>query len=162
MADFAVDPHSLEKLLTYCVDFAKEMLTRCGEFYPFGAVIKTDGGFSAIGGYTGEEHPLRQDVYIQLQESFKQDFTDGKIEAAAIAADVNIPKQYDPPHPDGIRVLIECRGYSRMFYVPYYLIKPGMFGRLIRKRSALTCGEIISVEVDSTLIEKKGNGEQPL
>lgn len=104
MTDFTIDPHRLEELLNYCKDFAKEMLIRCGEFFPFGAVIKTDSEFSAIGGYTGEEHPPSHDAYLLLQDSFKRDFAEGKIEEAALAADVNIPQQYDPPYPDAIRV----------------------------------------------------------
>ena len=37
-----------------------------------------------------------------------------EISAAAIAANVNIPVEFKPKYPDGIRVLIECSGYSRI------------------------------------------------
>lgn len=152
----SIDPHQLERLLTYCTDFAKQMLVQCGEFYPFGAVIKKGGEFSAVGGYTGEELPPRQEVYLFLQGAFTADFAKGNLEAAALAVDVKIPQQYHPPHPDGIRVLIECEGYARLFYIPYSVTKPGFLGRLANRRGTVACGEIITVDVTPSLTQNTG------
>ncbi|HUT91531.1 MAG TPA: hypothetical protein VMY37_18680 [Thermoguttaceae bacterium] len=69
MNEFSVDPHRLEELLNYCMDFAKQMLNSYAEFHPFGAAIKAGGGFAAVGGCTGEEHPHSRDVYLLLQNS---------------------------------------------------------------------------------------------
>jgi hypothetical protein len=64
---FSVDPHRLEELLTYCVDFAKQMLQTHGEFHPFGATILSDGVFNAVGGYAGEHAPGAE-VFTLLRE----------------------------------------------------------------------------------------------
>lgn len=119
MPTFAVDPHRLEELLKYCLGFAKTMIEQHGEFHPFGAQITSSGAFTAVGGYTGEEHPKGAEVYHLLQDRMKARYSGGEIVAAAIAANVNIPPEYEPPFPDGIRVLLECRGYSRFIYLPY-------------------------------------------
>ena len=34
-------------------------------------------------------------------------------------ANVDIPAAYAPPWPDGLRVKLETRGYSRFIYIPY-------------------------------------------
>ena len=155
---FSIDPHRLEELLTYCIGFAQEMLTRCGEFFPFGAVIKQGGEFAAVGGDVGKEHPPSQEVYQFLHGAFQRDFLEGKIEAAALAANVDIPAQFSPPYPDGIRILIECRGYARMFYVPYALKKPSLLGKILRRRGTLKIEEAISVDVPPSLIGKASEG----
>lgn len=158
MNEIAVDPHRLEQLLTYCSGFAKEMLTRSGAFYPFGAAIKTDSEFTAIGGHTGEEHPPREEVYLLLESTLRQQFAEGSILAAALAVDVNIPRQFNPPFPDGIRILIECKGYARMFYIPYSLPKRNLLNRLTGQTTP-TFGEFITVDVRPALNQDKETGE---
>src|SRR5215467_13725144 len=112
MGEPSVDPRKLEELLVYCLDFAKEMLQGHGEFHPFGAVIGAGGKLNAVGGYAGEGAPGPQ-VFKLLADAFKAQFAKGEILAAAIAANVNIPAEFEPKFPDGIRVLVECPGYSR-------------------------------------------------
>lgn len=119
MPTFAIDPHKLEQVLNYCLGFAKQMIESHGAFHPFGAVIASAGTLTAVGAGVGEEHPHGADVFRFLQSAMHSQFQKGEIVAAGIATDVNIPSQYQPPFPDGIRVLLECVGYSRYIYVPY-------------------------------------------
>ena len=119
MNTFAIDPHKLEELLNYCLEFAKQMVESHGAFHPFGAVIVSDGTLTAVGANIGEEHPHGADVFRFLQSAMHSQFQKREIVAASIATDVNIPAQYQPPFSDGIRVLLECAGYSRYIYVPY-------------------------------------------
>src|SRR5262245_55696821 len=119
MPTFAIDPHKVEELLNYCVGFAKQMVENHGAFHPFGAVIVSDGKLTAVGADIGEEHPHGADVFHFLQSAMRAQFQKREIIAAAIATDVNIPRQYQSPFPDGIRVLLECAGYSRYIYLPY-------------------------------------------
>ena len=44
------DPHQPQVLLDVCVGFAEEMLTKAGEFYPFGARLKQREGLAWSGG----------------------------------------------------------------------------------------------------------------
>src|ERR1043165_1905441 len=119
MTAFPIDPHKLEELLNYCLEFAKQMVERHGAFHPFGAVLVPGGTVTAVGADIGEEHPNGADVFRFLQSAMRSQFQKTEIVAAGIATDVNIPPQYHPPFPDGIRVLLECAGYSRYIYLPY-------------------------------------------
>jgi hypothetical protein len=74
---------------------------------------------TAVGADIGNEHPNGAAVFRFLQSAMHSRFQKREIVAAGIASDVNIPPQYQPPFPDGIRVLLECAGYSRYIYVPY-------------------------------------------
>jgi hypothetical protein len=138
-----MDPHKLHELLNYCIDFAKTMLNDSGEFYPFGAAVGLDGQVKAVGGYDGKEHPNPQDIYRLLGESFTSNAQTGEICAVALAANVNIPKEYQSPVPDGLRVHLESDGFSRLIYVPYELKRKGIF----RKTTEAKFYEPIPVEI---------------
>lgn len=125
-------PEKLHELLTYCIDFAKVMLSDSGEFYPFGAVLGNDGKVNAVGGYDGKEHPNPQDIYRLLGEGFIASARDGSIQAAALAANVNIPPEYSSPTQDGLRVHLESADFSRFIYVPYRVSKQGLFKKSLK------------------------------
>jgi hypothetical protein len=146
MATFSIDPHKLEELLNYCTGFAKQMVQAHGEFHPFGAVIAANGQLTAVGGYNGDEHPRGPEIYNLLQDSMKVQFGKREIVAGAIAVNVDIPVQFEPPFPDGIRVLLECSGFSRFIYLPYRI-----------SGGRVDYGEFISVEVRPTI--SMGNGD---
>lgn len=137
------NPGQLHELLTYCVDFAKLMLNDSGEFYPFGAVIGTEGKLKAVGANDGNEQPNPQDLHNLLGATFKAQATNGEIIAAAMATNVNIPPAYESAYPDGIRVLLESNDYSRFVYFPYRLSKSGIF----KKKISLAVSEPFSVAV---------------
>jgi len=119
MSPFSIDPHQLEELLNYCIGFAKQMVESHGAFHPFGAVIVPGGTLNAVGADIGEEDPHGAAVFQFLQSAMRARFQKHEVIAASIAANVNIPPQYQPIYPDGIRVLLECSGYSRYIYLPY-------------------------------------------
>jgi hypothetical protein len=121
MPTFTIDPRKLEELLNYCTGFAKQMIEGHGEFHPFGAVINSSGQITAVGAHIGEELPKGAELYSFLQSSMKSQFLKREIIACAIAANVNIPTQFQSPFPDGIRVFLECAGYSRFIYLPYQI-----------------------------------------
>lgn len=137
-------PEKLHELLTYCIDFAKIMLNDSGEFYPFGATLDSNGTVQAIGGYDGNERPLSHDIYRLLGEAFCANARDGSIAAAALAANVNIPAEYEPPAPDGLRVHLESHEFARFVYVPYVVTKQGFF----KKTRHVEFFEPIAVEIN--------------
>jgi hypothetical protein len=59
-------------------------------------------------------------------------------------ANVNIPSQFSPVSPDGIRVHIESEGYARYIYVPYKITSTGLF----KKKRAVELGEAFAVEIN--------------
>jgi hypothetical protein len=113
---------NLVQLLNYCESFAKQMLSSAGEFYPFGAVINPEGRLEAMGAHLGTERPDSQDQYVFLYGALAQMAKEGKIIGLAVAANVNIPEQFQSPLPDGIRVHIEAPEYSRYVYIPYRIL----------------------------------------
>lgn len=149
----SVAPEKLHELLTYCMEFAKVMLTDSGEFYPFGAVVGLDEEVKAVGGYDGNEHPRSQDIYRLLFESFVASATEESISAAALAANVDIPAEYSPPAPDGLRVHLECAGFSRFIYVPYQVTKQGMF----KKARKVEFFEPIAVQISPSIFVGETN-----
>lgn len=122
MATFTVDPHKLEELLNYCLGFAKQMVENHGAFHPFGAVLASSGTVTAVAADIGQEHPNGQELFRVLHSAMRAQFQKREISAASIATDVNIPPQYQPAYRDGIRVLLECPGYSRYIYLPYRIL----------------------------------------
>ena len=129
------------------------MLNDSGEFYPFGAVLGNDGKVKAVGGYDGNEHPNPQDIYRLLGEGFVASARDGSIEAAALAANVNIPVEYSPPTPDGLRVHLESTDFSRFIYVPYRISKQGLFKKSIKAEFF----EPIAVQIQPTIFVGAAN-----
>ena len=86
-----------------------------------------------------------------LHGLFEAQFKRGEIQAAGVAANVDIPAEYGAPFPDGIRVLVECQGYARFFYLPYRVGKPTLKDRLLGRRPEVEYGEFISVELPPSL-----------
>ena len=133
----------LTELLEHCVGFAKQMIEKAGEFYPFGAAICPLGSLQALAFWNGEERPLGADLYRFAQDSMRTKTKDEAILAGAIAADVNIPPNYEAPFPDGIRIHIEGDGYARLIYLPYSISKTGF----LRKKQ-VDYGEMFAVEIE--------------
>ncbi|MDO8553694.1 MAG: hypothetical protein Q7S22_02715 [Candidatus Micrarchaeota archaeon] len=105
------------------LDFAKKMLSKYGEFHPFGGVIKKDGDIAHVGAYAGKEFPLGQNLVDIMLDSFKEDARKEKIKAAAIVANVTIT----PPGKskiDAIRICLDHKdNYSMQVFFPYILTK---------------------------------------
>jgi len=145
----AASPEQLHELLAYCLNFARTMLEKAGDFYPFGATLSPDGKVAATGGYNGEEHPQPQEIYRLLADAFRSGASTGEFLGVALAANVNIPAQFSSVSPDGVRVHIEASGYSRFVYVPYKIKVSGMF----KKTKSVELGEPFSVEVPPNFFE---------
>jgi hypothetical protein len=137
-------PEQLHAALTYCVDFAKTMLLDSGAFHPFGAFVDSAGKVVAVGAWTGEEQPKGSDVHEMLVMNLRVRVLDGSARAIAVAADVNIPAQYNAPQKDGLRVTLEAHGYSRFIYVPYQIKRGGVFGA----KKSVEFSEPFSVELE--------------
>ena len=125
----AATPQQLHEMLTYCMEFAQIMLERAGEFYPFGATLDAQGQVGAQGGWNGEEHPNPREIYKLLADSFASMANSGEIRGAALAANVDVPAEYEAPARDALRVHLEADGYARFIYIPYRLHR-----RLFRRK----------------------------
>jgi hypothetical protein len=148
----AATPAQLHELLTYCMDFAQIMLKESGEFYPFGAGLSPEGKVVAVGGHDGNEYPKAQEIYHLLAEAFVFKAKSGKIFGAALAANVNVPEQYNSPSRDALRVHLETEGYARFIYVPYEITKSGF----LKRNSAIILHELFSIEVRPVFFTPEG------
>lgn len=114
-----VTEEELQKLFVFVVEFAQDMLQKSGEFYPFGATLAQDGRIATETGYSGDDHPDAQDVYVAIHERFAEAGGAGGMRAAALVANVKVPDELTTQSPDAIRVHLEAQGFARFIYVPY-------------------------------------------
>lgn len=148
-----IPPEKLHELLTYCTEFAETMLKDSEEFYPFGAVLNSNLQVTTVGAHIGEEHPNPGELYQLLGKTFIQQARNCEIVGAAIACNVNIPSEYDPPVSDGVRVHLESEGYSRYIYVPYKIKSKGIF----KKVNTVIFLEPIAVGIDASIFGSTKN-----
>lgn len=66
----------------------------------------------AQGGWDGAEHPNPRDIYALLGQAFARLAEDRTIQAAALAANVNVPEEYEAPVRDALRVHLEADGFA--------------------------------------------------
>jgi hypothetical protein len=136
------ETEQLQAALNYCLQFSEEMLIKAGEFYPFGAVITSDGSLSALGFDDGGEHPSPGELYAFAEQALTRSASSGEILVGALAVNVDIPREFEPPFPDGVRVKLESRGFSRLVYCPYRIVSTGV----LRKKRNVEFGEMFAVE----------------
>lgn len=141
--DEAQRQQQLQELLEYCLGFADRMLRDSGEFLPFGARGLADGSVVAIGFWDGREQPPAAELYEMGRAGLAADAQEGRIAAAALAVDVNVPPQFTPPWPDGVRVAIETADSATFFYRPYRIVTTG----LLRRTKSVEYADIIAVDV---------------
>jgi hypothetical protein len=78
----------LDQLLNSLIPFAQQMLSKRGEFFPFGSAMTTDGKIEAHAAYDGNEQPPSQQLIDLLTQGFRQQASSRRIRAAAICYDV--------------------------------------------------------------------------
>lgn len=154
-------PALLANMLEGSWEFAKHMLGKAGEFYPFAETADTTGKRALQGAYDGQEHPGGKEIYALLQAALLSDVAQGKIAALALTANVDIPPQYKPEFPDGIRVHLEALGYSRFVYLPYRVSRRSVVHRLLRRAHPVAYGEPVSVEIPPLFFRQPTAGGGP-
>ena len=85
MADTPKD--DLEELLNGLMPFAEGMLSKYGEFLPFGGTMAPDGKIAQMATYDGQERQPPGDAIEMMTEAFRQSAGEGRIKACAIFSD---------------------------------------------------------------------------
>ena len=103
----------LDGLLSATLPLAQQMLSKNGEFYPFGATVSADGQTRLLAGDPGQgEQPASADVISLLVGGLRQHRDD--LRAVAICFDVRLPDS------DAVRVELEHRdGHAIAVFLPY-------------------------------------------
>jgi hypothetical protein len=111
----------VEILMNHLLPFAKQMLAKYGEFYPYGGYIALDGKITHVGGQIeGTDHPKSQRIIDLLREKLEQNTGSGKLKATAVIFDVRIKPPGAEHKTDAIQVCLDHQsGYSAEVLFPY-------------------------------------------
>jgi len=90
-----------EELPNSVLPIAKKLLSTHGEFYPFGASMKSDCAIGQNMAYDSREHPPSQPLIDLLHGAFAADGKTGAIIASAVVYDVRTvpPGETEKPTP---------------------------------------------------------------
>jgi hypothetical protein len=138
----------LDQLLNSVLAFAQLLLSKHGEFFPFGSSMKLNGEIIMDGADTGGEHPPSQEVIDLLAQSYEQRAGKGELRAAAICADVRVVPPGKADKTDAISVGLEHRsGEAVAAFLPY---QKGWFGRI-------KYGQIFASARDAQFFRRSGS-----
>lgn len=108
--------------------FAQRMLSKHGEFYPFGAAIDRKGQVRLVAGTTGTDRPLANDIIDALVAGFRQDAAEGDVRAVGLCFDARtIPPGSDAKVDSIVLELEHVDGDCVLVALPY---RKGLFGRM--------------------------------
>jgi hypothetical protein len=139
----------LDQLLNSALEFAKQMLSKHGEFFPFGSSIGVAGKITMDGAHSGDEHPPSQELIDLLTKSYEQRAEAGELRAAAICADVRVVPPGKSGKTDAISVGLEHQsGEAVTVFLPY---QKAWFGRI-------RYGELFASARDAQFFRKPGTG----
>ncbi len=109
-----------DRLMNAVIPFAEEMLTKHGEFYPYGGALGPDGEVVSIGVAGDDEHPLSADVIRDLKAALVSGARNGKYVATAIAFDARIAMPNTGERSDAVAIALDhVEDYSIVVYIPY-------------------------------------------
>ncbi|MEM9789912.1 MAG: hypothetical protein AAF842_05845 [Planctomycetota bacterium] len=111
----------LDAVLTEAIDLAQHLLSKNGEFFPFGIRAIESGELIHVHGYTGEEQPPSNDIIDLLKSAFLKEAGAGEIVAAAICYDVTLrSSDTNEPSTDAVCTHLEhVEGECFVVYLPY-------------------------------------------
>jgi hypothetical protein len=112
-------------LVDAVLPFARQMLDRFGEFYPYGAAMGADGKIAAVATHEGRERPPSIAVIRQLKAAFIAGAKDGRFKATALAYNVSVALPATGKQSDAIAVSLNHRDGSSVKVLFPYAIRPG-------------------------------------
>ena len=97
----------MDELLEALLPFARQMLDKHREFYPYAAALDSSGEFRVVAAGVEEEHPDSSELIDLLYEGLARQASEGEIRAAGVCADVRVSSPGSPDMTDAIRIAIE-------------------------------------------------------
>lgn len=123
-----------DRLLNAMMPLAEKMLSKYGEFFPFGGALRPDGSIVSVGAYDGREQPPSADVLKNLYALLRKDAQQGHVDATAVVYDVRLS---DPQlnERDAVVISLDHRGGVSANVVFPYIVQRGVvqFGDPIRQ-----------------------------
>ncbi len=118
----------LDELLNHLLPFAIETLQKHGEFYPFGASMRTDSTIATVYAQTGDEHPPSQDLIDMIVQGLHKQAEHGEIRACGICLDVRTIPPGETEKTDAVCARLEhAQGEAVDVYLPYRKDDDGEF-----------------------------------
>jgi hypothetical protein len=115
----------LDRLLQEALGFARQLLAKNGEFFPYAVSLANNGATKMVAAYEGSEHPASTDLLAMLFAGLHGQGPD--LRGAAVVSDVRIKD----PDSDAIRVEVEHREGVAMAVLLPYRIQKKLLGREI-------------------------------
>jgi len=110
-----------DKLREFLLPFAQNSLARHGEFFPFGAVVKTNGELSPQAFMHDNERPSSKEVIAMLYTVFCQQAAAGELTAIGICFNAPVIPPGKTDKVDAICLQLEHRqGESVKLCLPYH------------------------------------------
>jgi hypothetical protein len=111
----------LDALFNTLLPFAQTMLRKHGEFYPFGALMNSNGEIQHVGAkMEDDDHPPSQSLVDLLTNAFKQQAKRGELRAAGICYDaLTIPPGENRKRDAVCCCLEHSSGETVNVFVPY-------------------------------------------
>lgn len=111
-----------QDLLNHRVSFAEELLSKYGEFYPFGGAIDETGQIISVAAYDGTEMPPSDALIKMLESGLREGARSGKYIASALIYDARVVPPGGSEKSDAIIAELEHRdGFAMTVYFPYRL-----------------------------------------
>ena len=117
------DRRQLDDILEALLPFARQLLEKHGEFFPFGAAMSRDGKVTMVAGDTGTEHPPSDEVMELIRTAMRRDRD--KYLAVGLCYDVRVRTSADAPPTDAICVSLEHEGGMAVDVVEPYAKRGG-------------------------------------
>lgn len=119
----------LQLLFDTVLHMAESLLSKNGDFYPFGATMSPSGEITNIGARTeGDDHPPSQPLIDAMTKAFQEHAAKGQLRAAAICYDVLTIPPGETLKTDAVCCALEhCSGESVNVFVPYSKTSDGDF-----------------------------------
>jgi len=117
----------MDSILDDGLQAAIHLLEKNGEFYPFAVAVDAAGGLRHVEGYTGDEHPLSDDLISFLHDALAQQAAQGEYRATGIVSNVTLTDRVTSAKGDAISVAIEHRDAEPVTCFLPYRLSDGQF-----------------------------------
>lgn len=111
-----------EALMNAAFPFAEQMLSKFGEFLPYGMVLTAFDEYTgtAVGGFDSPDPPSSTDAIATINDGFRRRATRRELKATALVYNVRVVVPTTGLTSDAVAFALDHRdGYSVVIFVPY-------------------------------------------
>ena len=114
-----------QALVDALIPVAEQMLSRYGEFHPFGGGMRPNGEIVSVAGYDGRERPPSADIIRLIKDGFIQAARENQYKATALIYDVRITLPSTKEKSDAIAVSLNHRDNYSLVAIFSYKVESG-------------------------------------